>query len=134
MFIQYASISILILIVGCAPGMKWTTTPSGLKYTVIKKGTGKAVVAGDEVVIHESLRYLNDSLLFDSHILPEPVKVKVGGDQAIAGVDEGLHGMRKGEVRKLIVPPHLSRRSGNHTFPHPDSTLKYEIELMQIIQ
>ena len=57
----------------------------------------------------------------------------IGAHQAIEGVDEGLRGMKKGEIRKLIVPPALSKRTGNRTFPHPDSTLIYEIELVDIL-
>ncbi len=41
--------------------------------------------------------------------------------------------MKKGEIRKLIVPPSLSKRTGNQTFPHPDSTLIYEVELIDIL-
>jgi FKBP-type peptidyl-prolyl cis-trans isomerase len=133
MSVKYISQLILILMIGCAPSIKWTTTSTGLKYSVLKKGVGEPAIIGNEVLIHESLRYTNDSLLFDSHTLPQPIKIKIGANQAIAGVDEALNGMKKGEIRKLLVPPHLSRRSGNPTFPHPDSTLKYEIEIVQIL-
>jgi FKBP-type peptidyl-prolyl cis-trans isomerase len=112
---------------------KEVITSSGLKYTILKRGTGPAAKAGEEVLIHETLSYMNDSLLFDSRKLASPVKVLVGGHQAIEGVDEGLRGMQKGELRKLIVPPALSKRSGVQTFPHPDSALIYVIELMEIL-
>jgi peptidylprolyl isomerase len=112
---------------------KTTTTTSGLTYMILKKGTGAFAKEGQEVLIHETMSYLNDSLLFSSRNLPSPVKVLIGANQAIKGVDEGLRGMQKGEVRKLIVPPSLSKRTGNPTFPHPDSTLVYEIELMEIL-
>lgn len=123
---------LVILLVTACVQRAVTTTASGLQYVILKKGNGIPAREGDEVLIHESLRYMNDSLLFDSHTLPRPVKIKIGANQAIAGVDEGLRGMKKGEVRKLIVPPPLSKRLGNHTFPHPDSTLVYEIEMMEI--
>lgn len=110
------------------------STPSGLTYIILKRGAGPVAKEGQEVLIHETLRYLNDSLLFSSRSLPDPVKVLIGGHQAIEGVDEGLRGMQKGEVRKLIVPPSLSKRIGNPTFPHPDSTLVYEIELIEILE
>lgn len=126
--------SLLTLLIACATQEQWTTSPSGLKYIMLKKGKGTPAQAGNEVLIHETMKYPNDSLIFDSRTLPGPVKVKLGANQAIAGVDEGLHGMRQGEIRKLIVPPALSRRKGNSQFPHPDSTLIYEIELMQIIK
>ncbi|MCK7590969.1 FKBP-type peptidyl-prolyl cis-trans isomerase [Subsaxibacter sp. CAU 1640] len=110
------------------------TTASGLQYKILKEGSGVPTKVGQEVLIHETMSYTNDSLLFDSRTLPNPVKVLVGGSQAIAGVDEGLVGMKKGELKKLIVPPSLSKRSGEHSFPHPNSTLVYEVELVEILE
>ena len=109
------------------------TTASGLIYSILKDGSGTAAQEGHEVLIHETMSYLNDSLLFSSYTLPHPVKILIGGHQAIDGIDEGLRGMRVGEIRRLIVPPALSRRSGNQTFPHPDSTLLYRVELIDIL-
>lgn len=109
-------------------------TPSGLKYKILKEGSGEPAKIGQEVLIHETMSYMNDSLLFDSRTLPNPIKVLVGGSQVIAGVDEALVGMKKGEIKKLIVPPKLSKRTGEHTFPNPDSTLLYEVELIEILK
>ncbi|MEZ4803488.1 MAG: FKBP-type peptidyl-prolyl cis-trans isomerase [Gelidibacter sp.] len=109
-------------------------TSSGLKYKILKEGNGESAKVGQEVLIHETMSYRNDSLLFDSRTLPNPVKVLVGGSQAIAGVDEALVGMKKGEIKKLMVPPKLSKRTGNHNVPHPDSTLVYQVELIEILK
>ncbi|UII19567.1 FKBP-type peptidyl-prolyl cis-trans isomerase [Fulvivirga ligni] len=106
---------------------------SGLKYKILKEGSGEPAKAGQEVLVHETMSYMNDSLLFDSRTLPNPVKILVGGSQAIAGVDEALVGMKKREIKELIVPPNLSRRTGEHSFPHPDSTLLYRVELVDIV-
>lgn len=109
-------------------------SPSGLKYKILRKGNGEAVKVGQEILIHESMSYTNDSLLFDSRNLIYPIKVLVGANQVIKGIDEGLVGMKKGEIKKLIIPPALSKRTGVQTFPHPDSTLVYEIELIDILK
>lgn len=106
---------------------------SGLKYTILKKGKGSVAEAGNEVLIHEKMSYPNDSLLFSSYKQTGPIKFRVGGNQVIDGVDQGVRGMKKGEIRKLIVPPSLSKRMGNQTFPHPDSTLIYQVELVDIL-
>ena len=66
---------------------------SGLGYKVIKEGQGNHARIGQEVLIHETMSYLNDSLLFDSRKLSHPVKVLIGGKQPIHGVDEGLVGI-----------------------------------------
>jgi FKBP-type peptidyl-prolyl cis-trans isomerase len=112
----------------------FTESPSGLKHKIIKEGTGEPVKAGQEILLHETMSYSNDSLLFDSRKLPGPIKVLVGANQVIKGIDEGLVGMKKGEIKKLIIPPALSKRTGVQTFPHPDSTLIYEIELIEILE
>jgi FKBP-type peptidyl-prolyl cis-trans isomerase len=96
-------------------------SPSGLKYKIIREGHGDAVKAGYEILLHETLSYRNDSLLFDSRKLPNPIKVLVGANQVIKGIEEALVGMKKGEIKKLIVPPALSKRTGAHSFTHPDS-------------
>ena len=112
----------------------FTETSTGLKYKILREGNGESAKVGQEVLIHETMSYMNDSLLFDSRTLPNPVKVLVGGSQAIAGVDEALVGMKIGEIKKLIVPPELSKRKGEHTFPNPDSTLLYRVELIDILE
>ena len=117
------------------PGKKndFIESSSGLKYKIIRMGNGEPVKPGQEILLHETMSYSNDSLLFDSRKLPNPIKVLVGANRVIKGIDEGLVGMKKGEIKKLIIPPALSKRTGVQTFPHPDSTLVYEIELIDIL-
>ncbi|WP_299252595.1 YceI family protein [uncultured Aquimarina sp.] len=130
----YISILVLMVLFGCSNKTDFTITASGLQYKIVKTGSGPSVVKGEEVLIHETTKYINDSLVYTSRNRPSPLKVLVGGNQVIKGVDEGLQGMKIGEIRKLIVPPSLSKRTGNVTFPHPDSTLLYEIELIDIVK
>lgn len=122
----------IVFFISCSTS-KLVYSDSGLQYKVLKKGKGEIAKEGNEVLIHEKMSYQNDSLLFSSYNLPNPVKFLIGGNQVINGVDEGVRGMKKGEIRKLIVPPALSKRMGNQTFPHPDSTLVYEVELVDIL-
>ena len=112
---------------------KFVQSDSGLKYMVLKKGQGEIAKVGNEVLIHETMSYPNDSLLFSSYNLSSPIKFLIGANQVIDGIDEGVKGMKKGEMRKLIVPPSLSKRIGNQTFPHPDSTLIYTVELVDML-
>ncbi|MBX3240488.1 MAG: FKBP-type peptidyl-prolyl cis-trans isomerase [Chitinophagaceae bacterium] len=121
-----------LCLIGCSTN-KLIHSDSGLKYKILKKGKGVIAKEGNEVLIHEKMSYQNDSLLFSSYNLPNPIKFLIGGNQVINGVDEGVRGMKKGEIRKLIVPPSMSKRMGNQTFPHPDSTLIYEVELIDIL-
>lgn len=112
----------------------YTETKSGLKYLILQEGKGPKAKKGDEVIVKERMGYTNGKELFSTEGMKNLPKILLGGGQAIAGVDEGLRGMRVGEVRKLIVPPSLSKRTQYPTFLSPDSTLVYNIELVEIIK
>ena len=128
-------LGVLCLLTAIAPEQKeeWHTSKSGLKYTILKEGTGPQAKLDQEVEIHESTRYRDGSLLFTSEGMP-PLRFKLGSKTVIAGVEEGIQGMRQGEIRKLIVPPDLSKRTSYPAILHKDSILVYRIELMSIIK
>lgn len=64
-----------------------------------------------------------------------PLRFKVGRGEVIAGWDLGLRGMREGEVRTLVIPPYLGYGSrGVGTVIPPDATLRYEIELVRVVE
>jgi peptidylprolyl isomerase len=108
------------------------TTDSGLRYTIIQHGKGEPVKTGDKVLIHETVGYTRGTRLFTTKDLGSPIQVVVGEKQVINGVDEGLVGMKTGEIRRLVIPPELSRRKEYPPFLSPDSTLVYDIELISI--
>src|SRR5205814_4605926 len=69
------------------------TTPSGLQYWELKKGTGAPAVAGKEVSVHYT-GWLVNGKEFDSSLdSGEPIKFKLGTGQVIKGWDEGIAGM-----------------------------------------
>jgi hypothetical protein len=61
-----------------------------------------------------------------------PITFRLGANQVITGVDEGVTGMRVGERRLLVVPPALSRRAAYPANTPPDSTLHIDGELIAI--
>jgi len=109
------------------------STPNGLSYEILKPGDGAAAAIGQEVVIHEQMGYLDGTILYSSKASGSAVRFLLGGNQVIDGVDQGVQGMRTGEVRKLTVPPSLNKRKAYPAFLSPDSTLSYTIELIEII-
>ncbi|GAB5550588.1 MAG: hypothetical protein Sapg2KO_01790 [Saprospiraceae bacterium] len=106
---------------------------NGLQYNTILKGKGLKAKVGDEVLIYETMRYSDSTLLFSTDQIGQPVKFKLGANQAIDGLDQGVRGMQIGEKRTLIVPPNLSKRSEYPAHVSPDSTLYYTVELVDIL-
>lgn len=107
-------------------------TASGLSYQVLATGSGDIAKAGQSVTIHEITKLSNGTVVFDSYAKNTPVTFLLGGKQVIAGVDEGVTGMRVGEKRKLIIPPSLSQRSSYPANTPRDSTLYIDLELVGI--
>lgn len=127
--------AICALVVGgsCAPKSRTVTTATGLEYRIVAPGDGPVARPGDSVRIHETTTLADGTLIYSTRTKNNPVKFLLGGNQVIAGVDEGVTGMKVGERRTLVVPPALSKRSSYPENTPPDATLYYDIELVEIL-
>ncbi|XP_017782290.1 PREDICTED: peptidyl-prolyl cis-trans isomerase FKBP2 [Nicrophorus vespilloides] len=87
---------------------------------------------GDFLHVHYRAMYENE-VEFDSSYTTKPFTFTLGLGQVIKGWDQGLLGMCVGEIRKLVVPPHLAYglKGVPPTIP-PDETLIFFIELLNI--
>ena len=110
----------------------WTTTASGLKYQVLKQGTGTvSPKATDTVKVHYHGTLL-DGTVFDSSVQRgEPVSFPLNA--VIPGWTEGLQLMKVGDKFKFEIPPNLAYgpNSPSPKIP-PNSTLVFEVELLGI--
>jgi FKBP-type peptidyl-prolyl cis-trans isomerase len=113
---------------------KWpntTTTASGLMYEVVKKGDGGAKPQPGSTVKAHYTGMLLDGQKFDSSLdRGEPISFPVGTGRVIKGWDEALLDMQKGEKRILIIPPDLAYGSRGVGPIPPNSTLVFEVELL----
>lgn len=108
------------------------TTPSGLRYVMVKEGTGDKPTADSTVKVHYS-GYLTDGTPFDSSVdRGEPATFPLNG--VIPGWTEGLQLMAPGAQYKLIVPPELGY--GASGFPPvipPNAALVFDVELIEVL-
>ena len=113
---------------------KWPNiekTDSGLMYQVVTAGSGdEKPKPGDTVSAHYTGMFM-DGRKFDSSVdRGEPIQFPVGTGRVIKGWDEALLDMKKGEKRILVIPPQLAYGpSGRGPIP-PNSTLVFEVELL----
>jgi FKBP-type peptidyl-prolyl cis-trans isomerase len=108
------------------------TRPSGLIVQVLKAGDGDEAKQGDKVSVHY-VGTLKDGSKFDSsRDRDAPFSFWVGEKQVIAGWDEGILGMREGELRRLTIPPALGYGTDSQPGIPPNSTLMFDVELMNV--
>ena len=109
-----------------------TTTGSGLKYQVMKRGAGTvSPKAGDTVKVHYHGTLL-DGTVFDSSVeRGQPISFPL--NRVIPGWTEGLQLMKVGDKFKFEIPPNLAYgpNSPSPKIP-PNSTLVFEVELLGI--
>lgn len=109
------------------------TTTSGLKYTITKKGKGKKPLPGENVRVHYTGKFADGKVFDSSHQRGAPITFKLGKGQVIKGWDEGIALLTEGSQAKLIIPPDLGygeKAMGNMP---PNSTLYFEVELVEIV-
>ncbi len=107
------------------------TTRTGLKFQVLKRGTGTvSPKATDTVKVHYHGTLL-DGTVFDSSVQRgEPISFPLNG--VIAGWTEGLQLMKVGDKFKFTIPPDLAYGQQSPPGIPPNSTLVFEVELLGI--
>ncbi len=104
--------------------------PSGLRYEIIKPGTGPNPKPSDTVSVHY-VGVLIDGTEFDSSVARgQPAEFPLEG--VIPGWTEGLQKINKGGKIKLYVPPHLAYGDDAQGKIPPSSTLIFDVELLDI--
>ena len=108
------------------------TTASGLKYQVLKHGTGTVSPKATDTVTVNYEGKLLDGTVFDSSIARgQPASFPLS--RVIPGWTEGLQLMKVGDKFKFVIPANLAygANSPSPVIP-PNSTLVFEVELLGI--
>ena len=109
------------------------TTRSGLQYEVLNPGYGPQPTAQDVVKVHYR-GTLTDGTEFDSsYSRGQPIEFPLNG--VIPGWTEGLQLMNVGSKFRLFIPSDLGYgQEGAGSLIPPNSTLIFEVELLDIVQ
>ena len=108
---------------------EWNKQKSGLEIWDVKEGKGDAVKAGGKVKVHYT-GWLTNGDIFDSSVVrKEPIEFGLEG--LIKGWQEGIPGMKVGGVRRLKIPPELAYGDKVKGKIPANSTLVFEIELLE---
>ena len=108
------------------------TTLSGIKYRVIKPGTGVTPKVGDKVTTHYT-GWLVDGTKFDSsRDKNTPFSFTLGQGQVITGWDEIVAKMTVGERLTAIIPASLAYGSTARPGIPANSTLVFDMKLLSV--
>jgi FKBP-type peptidyl-prolyl cis-trans isomerase len=96
-------------------------------------GKGQEAKAGDTVSVHYTGTLASNGTEFDSSKKHgQPFTFPLGQGRVIKGWDQGVAGMKVGGKRKLTIPPSLGYGDHGAGPIPPNSTLVFEIELLEI--
>ncbi len=109
------------------------TTPSGLKYIIVRPGDGPHPEKRSHVSVHYT-GYLPGGKIFDTSLLKgEPFTFRLGDPKIIRGWNEGVALMHTGEKVRMIIPWKLAYgKKGLPPLIPPKTDLIFDIELLEI--
>lgn len=108
-----------------APEVRWETVVEGY-------GKGQAEL-GDELALSYVLKLANGTLI---EATPEGTSYRVllGEQKVIPGFEQGLIGVRRGETRRMTIPPEFGY-GFEPTGPIPGgSTLQFEVKVLSLVK
>jgi FKBP-type peptidyl-prolyl cis-trans isomerase FkpA len=141
-----AGLAIVTLLLATACGDSTDSSPTSpstqptapFSQTDLRVGTGAEAVAGRMLTVHYTGWFYDPAQAegkgrqFETSIGRQPFAFRVGAGAVIRGWDQGLVGMRVGGQRRLVLPPGLAYGSqGQGTIP-PNSTLVFDVELLDV--
>jgi len=106
------------------------TTDSGLQYKVLTMGDGAKPAATDTVKVHYSGKLLDGTEFDSSYARNEPISFAL--NRVIAGWTEGVQLMPIGSKFVFYIAPELAYGEGGGGPIPPNSTLVFEVELLDI--
>jgi FKBP-type peptidyl-prolyl cis-trans isomerase FkpA len=126
-----------LLLTGCES----TTEPTGvsqLEVLDLAVGTGAEATSGRLLAVHytgwlyDKNAPQNKGTVIDSSAGGAPYSFTLGRGDVIDGWDQGIPGMRVGGKRRLTIPPNLAYGSSGFGPVPPNTSLIFEVELVNV--
>ncbi|HVI60189.1 MAG TPA: FKBP-type peptidyl-prolyl cis-trans isomerase [Luteimonas sp.] len=107
------------------------TTPSGLQYMVLRQGAGRRPLPSDTVRVNYRGTLLDGTVFDSTEQHGEPAEF--GLNQVISGWTEGVQLMPIGAKYRFWIPSELAYGKKGNPAIEPNSTLVFDIELLDIL-
>jgi FKBP-type peptidyl-prolyl cis-trans isomerase len=111
------------------PGIDWR--PSGLGIELLEPGEGTAPTRTDKVRVHYRGRLLDGTEFDSSHARGKPNDFKV--DHLITGWAAAMPSLKPGGRAVFYIPPHLGYGGLRAGKIPPNSSLVFEVELLEVL-
>lgn len=107
-------------------------TGSGLKYQIIKHGTGKKALKEDIATLNYKVKLITGDIIYSSD-KDGPLTFEIGHGGVESGLEEAILNMRMGDEAIIIIPSHLGHGLLGDSKKIPQrSTIIYEIVITNI--
>jgi len=94
--------------------------------------TNKVAESGDTITVHYNGTFENGTKFDSSYDRGQPFSFVLGAGMVIKGWDQGLIGAKEGEKKRLVLPPELAYGAAGQGPIPPNSTLIFEVEVLDI--
>ncbi len=91
-------------LISCTKKEAFSTTKSGLQYSIVESKGGKKPAIGDVLKMHMIYKTQRDSLLYDSKIIGDSFMIQLGAPSFIGGLEEGFAMLGEGDSAIFRVP------------------------------
>ncbi len=132
--------TLILLVVAVAGCSNTPVSPSSAPFsqTDLRVGSGTAAVTGSTMTVQYTGWFYDASkadkrgVQFDTSIGRTALTFTLGAGSVVQGWEQGLVGMSVGGLRRLVIPPSMAYGSSRYATIPPNTTLVFDIELLDV--